>query len=204
MPFMKAICVYCGSSDLIKSGYLRAAESLGRAAADRGLQIVYGGGGTGMMGALADGAIGSGGQVIGVIPELFHNPELAHAALTRLEVVGTMHQRKARMIALADAFVALPGGFGTLEELFETLTWAQIGLHQKPIGLLNTAGYFDPLFTWMEQVRAEGFIYAEHQDLFIKETDPELLLDALGVFRRPDGLDRWLHRKPNEGERPDR
>lgn len=191
---MKSVCIYCGSSDQVREEYLQAARSMGEAIAHRGLQLVYGAGSTGLMGALSDAALQAGGEVIGVIPGYFNTPQLAHNGLTRLEVVETIHQRKARLIELADAFIALPGGFGTLEELFEILTWAQIGLHAKPVGLLNVRGYFDPLFNLVEHIRAEGFIYDEHRALFTQAEDPQNLLDALENHVHPDGLERWLTR----------
>ncbi len=191
---MKSICVYCGSSDKMDFEYLEAARLMGATVAAHGLQLIYGAGSTGLMGALADSALEGGGEVIGVIPSYFNTPVLAHANLTKLEVVDTIHQRKARMVELADAFVALPGGFGTLEELFEMLTWAQIGLHQKPVGLLNTRRYFDPLLAMIDHAREEGFIYDEHRSLFTCADQPGELLQALTNHRRPSGLERWLSR----------
>lgn len=191
---MRSICVYCGSSDQINSSYLNAASEMGAVIAARGLQLVYGAGVTGLMGAIANGALENGGEVIGVLPEIFNTPTLAHNKLTRLEIVEDMHQRKARLAELADAFIALPGGFGTLEELFEILTWAQIGLHQKPVGLLNVRRYFDPLLELVEKASSEGFIYHEHRDLLISGDDPNSLLEALLNHTPPAGLDRWLTR----------
>ncbi len=191
---MKSICVYCGSSDKIKPAYLEGATQMGRAIAKRGLQLWYGAGCTGLMGAVADGALEAGGEVIGVIPAMFHTPQLAHAGLTRLEIVDSMHLRKERLAEQAEAFIALPGGFGTFEELFEILTWAQIGLHQKPVGLLNTLGYYDALVNMVEYARLEGFIYNEHRALFLCEKEPETLLDQLESYQIPSGLDRWLTR----------
>ena len=191
---MQSICVYCGSSDRIREAYLIAARQLGAALARRGAQLVYGAGSTGMMGAVADGALENGGQVIGVIPELFVTPQLAHYDLSRMEIVPDMHVRKARMAALADAFIALPGGFGTLEEVFEIITWAQIGIHNKPIGLLNTDGYFEPLLAFIEHASTEGFIYTEHQELFSIAKDPDSLLASMKQYEPPAGLDRWLTR----------
>lgn len=192
---MKTICVYCGSSDKIKPAFTRAAYELGEVIASKGLQLVYGAGSTGLMGAVANGTLENGGQVVGVIPELFNTPRLAHQGLTRLEVVDDMHQRKARLADLADAFVALPGGFGTLEELFEILTWAQIGLHQKPVGLLNILQYYDPLIEMINRANLEGFIYQEHRGLFTAADDPHTLLDALANHNHPNGLERWLTRE---------
>lgn len=191
---MKSICVYCGSADRLRPEYLSAARQMGAAIAARGLELVFGGGKTGLMGAVADGALDSGGQVTGVIPGYFNTPQLAHGGLTRMEVVETIHQRKARMVELADAFIALPGGYGTLEEFFEVLTWAQIGLHRKPIGLLNARGYYDPLLEMIEHVRAEGFIYAEHTGLFSAAEQPEALLAALENHIPPEGLEKWVER----------
>jgi uncharacterized protein (TIGR00730 family) len=192
---MKAICVYCGSSDRIPQEYLDAARQMGKVLADRGLTLVYGAGCSGSMGALANAALADGGEVVGVIPTLFNTPQLVHNHLTHLEVVSDMHTRKARMVELADAFVALPGGYGTLDELFEILTWAQIGLHHKPIGLLNSRGFFDSLLGWIDRAQAEGFIYAEHRSLFTCADTPDQLLDALAEHQRPKGLERWLTRE---------
>jgi uncharacterized protein (TIGR00730 family) len=191
---MKSVCVYCGSSDDIKKEYLVEARRMGNVIARRGLQLVYGAGSTGMMGAVADGALEAGGEVIGVIPSMFNTPQLAHNGLTRLEVVDSIHIRKARMIELAEGFIALPGGFGTLEELFEILTWAQIGLHHKPVGLLNTNNYFDPLLALVEHAYTEGFIYTEHRELYTHAPEPESLLDLMKNHQRPSGLQRWLDR----------
>lgn len=167
---------------------------MGAAIARRGMAVIYGAGSTGLMGALADGALEAGGEVIGVIPEIFNTPVLAHSRLTRLEVVTSMHVRKARFAELADAFIALPGGFGTFEELFEILTWAQIGLHSKPVGVLNTNSYFDPLLHLVEHARREGFIYDEHRSLLVHSASPDNLLDQLSNHQPPDGLERWLTR----------
>jgi uncharacterized protein (TIGR00730 family) len=191
---MRSICVYCGSADNVHPDYLSAARQMGLALAKHRLELIYGAGSTGLMGALADSALGAGGQVTGVIPAYFNTSRLAHRNLTRLEVVETIQQRKARMAELADAFIALPGGFGTFEELFEMLTWAQVGLHHKPIGLLNVREYFDPLLAMVEHAKAEGFIYAEHRSLFTWEKSPEALLKALSDHQPPPGLERWLTR----------
>ena len=192
---MKAVCVYCGSSDKVNPLYLQAAHQMGVAVAQRGYQLWYGAGSTGLMGAVADGALEAGGEVIGVIPELFNTPQLAHTSLTRLEVVGTMHQRKERLAQQVDAFIALPGGFGTFEELFEILTWSQIGLHARPVGVLNILGYFDPLLAMVAHALREGFIYQEHQALLATKENPQALLAALENHRHPEGLDRWLTRE---------
>ena len=191
---MKTICVFCGSSDKVAARYLDAARATGAALARRGIRIVYGGGSTGLMGALAYAALDQGGEVVGVSPAFFQGPLLIQDRLTRLEIVETMHQRKARMAELAEGFIALPGGFGTLEELFEMLTWAQIGLHQKPIGLLNTAGYYDPLLAMIEHAQTHGFIYAEHRQLFAFGEQPGELLEAMSNHKPPEGLERWVER----------
>jgi hypothetical protein len=167
---------------------------MGSSIAARQLRLAYGAGSTGLMGAVADGALAAGGEVMGVIPEIFNTPQLMHTRLTQLEIVADMHARKARLASLADAFIALPGGYGTLDEFFEILTWAQIGLHQKPIGLLNTRGYFAPLLAWVEHAAAEGFIYAEHRRLFAVHEDPEALLDLLDNHAPPPDLARWVTR----------
>lgn len=191
---MKSICVYCGSSDKIHPAYIEAAKELGRVIAFRELKLVYGAGSTGLMGAVADSVLQNGGEVVGVIPEIFNSPKLAHQGLTRLEIVDDIPIRKARLAELSDAFIALPGGFGTLEELFEILTWAQIGLHQKPVGLLNVRQYYNPLLEMIQQANSEGFIYSEHQSLFTTAEDPNTLLDALSNHDHPEGLERWLTR----------
>ncbi len=195
-PSERRICVYCGSADHVPETYYDLARAMGRALARRGYTLVYGGGSTGLMGTLADSVLSAGGQVIGVIPEHFNTPKLAHNGLHRLEVVPDMHTRKARMAELAHAFIALPGGYGTLEEFFEALTWAQIGLHAKPIGLLNHRGYYDDLLAFIRKARQEGFIYAEHERLFVTAPDPEALLDALEAYRHPGGVARWLREEP--------
>ncbi len=189
---IRSICVYCGSSDDVPSRYFQAAQAVGAAIARRGYRLIYGGGSTGLMGAVADAALAQGGEVIGVIPEHFYTPKLAHQHLTRMEIVADMHARKARMAELADAFIALPGGYGTLEEFFEMLTWAQIGLHTKPIGLLNHHDYYAPLLAFIRHARQEGFIFPEHEALFRAEDTPEALLDALESYRHPGGVERWM------------
>ena len=191
---MKIVCVYCGSSDKMRLSYLQAAYEMGQCIAQRGLILAYGAGCTGMMGAVADGALQAGGEVIGVIPEMFANPTLMHNGLSRLEIVDSMHTRKARLVDISDAFIALPGGYGTFEELFEVLTWAQIGLHRKPVGLLNAEHYFDPLLAAIDHARVEGFMYAEHRGLFTHAAQPDALLEALESYQPPANLDLWLTR----------
>lgn len=175
---MESVCVYCGSSPGRRPTYREAARALGRTLADRGLRLVYGGGSVGLMGALADAALGAGGDVVGVIPEALVDREEAKEAV-ELRVVASMHERKQEMVSLADAFVALPGGLGTVEELFEVLTWAQLGIHDDPIGLLEVEGYFDALLEWFDHAVAEGFVSDAHRELLVSAGDPTTLLDAM-------------------------
>lgn len=191
----ESICVYCGSADGLADQYLAAAYELGGLIAGQGITLVYGAGKTGMMGAVADGALRAGGTVVGIVPEYLNQPQLIHAGLSRLEVVADIHQRKARMSALAEAFIALPGGYGTLDELFETLTWVQTGLHQKPVALLNTNHYYDSLLNLIQNAYREGFIYAEHQRLLLAAESPAGVLDELVKFQIPKGLERWINRQ---------
>jgi uncharacterized protein (TIGR00730 family) len=191
---IQSICVYCGSADGLSQVYLEAARQTGRVLAHAGIRLVYGAGKTGLMGAVAEAALEAGGFVLGVVPKHLNLPVLIHGGLTQLEVTADMHTRKARMSALADAFIALPGGFGTFEELFETLTWAQIGLHNKPIGLLNAQRYYDPLLEMVEHAIREGFIYPEQRDLLVADAEPAGLLEKLTAFTPPSGIERWVNR----------
>jgi uncharacterized protein (TIGR00730 family) len=192
---MKTICVYCGSSDRLGDEYLITARKMGAAIARRGYSLVYGAGSTGLMGAVADGALEARGEVIGVIPKLFATPALMHTGLSRLEIVDNMHTRKQLMVDMSDAFIALPGGYGTFEELFEVLTWAQIGMHTKPMGILNIRHYFDPLLSTIEHARQEGFIYAEHGSFLVCSDQPDELLTQLECYEFPTGLEKWLTRE---------
>src|SRR5262245_40250457 len=178
---MKRICVFCGSSDGARASYKDAARRLGVALARRGVGLVYGGGRVGLMGTVADAVLAEGGEVVGVIPHGLVVREAAHQALTELRVVDSMHERKALMSTLADAFISLPGGMGTVEETCEMLTWAQLGIHRKACALLNIDGYFDPLLAFFDNGVAEGFIRHEHRALLVEGRDPENLLDLLGV-----------------------
>lgn len=182
---MPRICVFCGSSHGARDAYGDAARRTGAAIARRGLGLVYGGGSVGLMGELANAALAARGEVIGVIPEALLEREKAHPEVTELHVVGTMHERKALMAQLADAFLALPGGYGTLEELFEVLTWAQLGLHRKPFGLLEVDGYYGPLLTMLDHAVAEGFVLPHQRDLVIHAQDPEEVIEALLTHRPP-------------------
>lgn len=194
MANLQTITVFAGSADEPRKPFLDAAFQLGALLAQKGLTLVYGGGKTGLMGALADGALQAGGEVIGVISANLNLPRLAHPGLKRMEVFPTIHERQTRLIDLGDALLALPGGFGTWSELFEALTWAQIGLHHKPIGLLNTAGYYDLLLAMVSHAVQEGFLFPEHRALFRISPDPARLLAELEDFTPPAGLSRWLER----------
>jgi len=192
---MQSICVYCGSADDIHQGFRLAAREMGRVLAERGIHLIYGGGKTGLMGDVADGALEAKGKVTGVITESMNTPELAHTGLTRLEVTKTIHERKARMYDLAEGYIALPGGFGTLDELFETITWAQIGIHEKPVGLLNTRHYYDPLLAMVEHARKEGFIFPEHQQIMVSAGTPQDLLKAMEEHQHPtEAVKRWMRK----------
>jgi len=199
MNAIQNVCVFCGSSDKVGEPYLKAAREMGRALARRNLTLIYGAGGTGLMGALADAALADGAHVVGITPESFNTPQLMHPNLQELHVVKTMHERKALMVDISDAFIALPGGYGTLEELFEILCWAQVGLHSKPVGVLDSLGYYEPLNTLIEHARQEGFIYEEHRGLLIRDADPDALLDQMAMYQPPEGLERWVDR-PEEGQ----
>jgi len=190
---MKSICVFCGSSDSIHFDYKAAAWTMGSVLAERGIQLIYGGGKTGLMGDVANGALSAGGEVIGVIIPSMNNEALAHDGLTRMDVPSTMHNRKARMHELADGYIALPGGYGTFDELFETLTWGQVGEHEKPIGLLNVKNYYAPLLAAIDHAVKEGFIYKEHRDALFCDSDPEKLLDAMAQYKHPHAaVKRWM------------
>lgn len=190
---MKSICVFAGSNAGTKTEYTRAARELGRRAAERGLRVVYGGGRVGLMGELADAALGAGGEVVGVIPEALLRKEVGHGALTDLRVVDTMHERKALMSDLSDAVIALPGGLGTLEELFEMLTWGQLGIHRKPCGLLNAAGYYDDLLDFLDKAVREGFVRTEHRRMILSSPDTDELLDGMLAYQPPH-VAKWLGR----------
>jgi uncharacterized protein (TIGR00730 family) len=183
---MKRICVFCGSSMGFDPAYAEQARALGKLLAERGIGLVYGGASVGTMGAVADGALAAGGEVIGVIPEHLSSVEISHAGLTELHVVADMHQRKAKMAALSDGFLALPGGAGTLEELFEIWTWSQLGLHTKPLGLVDVGGFYGPLWTFVEHMVSEGFLRAEHRDVIMMDADPAVLLDKFADYTPPE------------------
>jgi uncharacterized protein (TIGR00730 family) len=182
---MKRICVFCGSSPGARPEYAQAAEGLGRLLAQKRIGLVFGGGKVGMMGRLARAALDAGGEVTGVIPRKLVERKVALAGLSDLRVVGTMHERKALMAELAEGFIALPGGLGTLEETFEMLTWAQLGLHRKPCGLLNVAGYFTPLLEFLDRVMEQGFIDAPHRSMILTSEDPGELLRRFAAYQPP-------------------
>lgn len=190
---MKRICVFTGSNPGVRGEYASVAQQFGRELAARGHELVYGGGSVGLMGRLADSVLACGGKVIGVIPRALLAKEVGHGGLTELRVVASMHERKALMSDLADAFVALPGGLGTLEELFEVLTWAQLGLHSKPCGILNVCGYFDTLLAFLDHAVKEQFVKSEHRSLVITADSPLELLGRLAAYR-PVKVEKWLSR----------
>ena len=182
---LRRVCVFCGSSPGRLPEYARAATEMGALLARRRIGLVFGGGKVGMMGRLAQAALEGGGEVIGVIPRFLHEKRVAFAGLSDLRVVGTMHERKALMAGLADGFIALPGGLGTLEETFEMLTWAQLGMHGKPCGLLDVAGFFAPLLRFLDHVTEQGFIDAAHRGMVLSAADPEKLLEMLAAYDPP-------------------
>jgi hypothetical protein len=192
MVTLRRVCVFSGSSFGAREAYADAARALGAALAERGMGLVYGGGSVGLMGVVADAVLAAGGEVIGVIPRALATKEIAHQGLADLRVVASMHERKALMTELADGFVALPGGFGTFDELFETITWAQLGLHDKPIAVLDVADYFAPLMTLLERATGERFVRLEHRALVISDTDPGRVLDRLAAFTPARGRTKWI------------
>jgi uncharacterized protein (TIGR00730 family) len=185
------ICVFSGSSTGHRQDYHRAAEDFGRLLAATGRRLIYGGGAIGLMGVMADAVLAAGGKVVGVIPEFLSLKEVRHDGLTELHVVPSMHVRKALMAERSDAFVALPGGLGTLDELCEILTWSQLGLHGKPVGLLNLLGYFDPLLAQIDRAIADGFCRPEHRELFVVDIDPAALLDRMSTHPLPS-VRKWI------------
>jgi uncharacterized protein (TIGR00730 family) len=192
---MRRVCVYCGSSPGRDPAYREAAVALVRTLAARGLGVVYGGAHVGLMGVVADEALAAGAEVIGVIPQALVDREIAHTGLDDLRIVGSMHERKAQMAELADAFVALPGGLGTLEELFEVATWAQLGLHVKPCGLLNVLGYYDGLAGMLDHAVAERFLRPENRAIITVEADPGAMVDALAAWQPPARVDKLIDRE---------
>jgi uncharacterized protein (TIGR00730 family) len=194
---MKRLCVFCGSKAGGDPEYAAAARQLAGLLVERGLGLVFGAGHVGLMRVLADAVLAAGGTAVGVIPQALVDRELAHTGLSELHVVATMHQRKAVMADLADGFLALPGGFGTADELFEILTWAQLGLHAKPIGLLNTGGFFSALLAWLDHAVGTGFVKPAHRRLLLEADEPGRLLDLLAAYQPSAPSARWI-------EAPDR
>ena len=193
---MKYICVYCGSSSGKDSLYLESAKALGKSLIENDIGLIYGGASVGTMGALANSVLENGGEVIGIMPQSLVDKEVAHAGLSELKVVTSMHERKALMCDLADGFIAMPGGFGTLDEMFEMLTWAQLGYHYKPIGLLNINQYFDHLNLFIKHAVEEQFIKSVHQDMLLMSEDPSELILQLRKYT-PSKVDKWVNRESN-------
>ncbi len=194
MSAPRSVCVFSGSSPGARPSYAAAATALGKEVAARGMRLVYGGASVGLMGAVADAALSAGGEVVGVIPQHLVDREVAHTGLTELRVTSSMHERKALMADLADGFVALPGGLGTLEELAEVLTWSQLGLQSKPCGLLDVEGFFDPLLAFLDHTVTERFVSPEHRALVLSATGPADLLDLLGRWQPGPVAGKWVDR----------
>ncbi|MBK7704285.1 MAG: TIGR00730 family Rossman fold protein [Acidobacteria bacterium] len=191
---MKSITVFCGSNSGFRSEYAEAAKRLGNLFVSDGIRLVYGGGKVGLMGVIADEVMRGGGTVVGIIPDSLERKEVGHREVTELLVVDSMHERKAMMAEFADGFIAMPGGIGTFEEFFEILTWAQLGFHNKPCGILNIAGYYDGLLALCDNAVTEGFLRREHRQLIIEDSDPELLLSKMKEFE-PTHLEKWLQKE---------
>ena len=190
---MRAVGVFCGASPGGDPAYMEAARAMGVAIAGRGLALVYGGAKVGLMGGLADAALAAGGEVFGVMPEALMDKEIAHTGLTRLDVVPSMHERKARMAEMADGFIALPGGVGTMEEIFEIWTWGQLGFHAKPAGFLNVLGYFDHLRAFVDHAVGEAFLKSPHRDMLVFRDEPAAVLDAFFAYS-PPVVEKWIGR----------
>jgi uncharacterized protein (TIGR00730 family) len=191
---LRSVCVFCGSRPGARPEFLASATALGQALAQRGLTLVYGGASVGLMGAVADAALSGGGRVVGVLPAALQQREIGHKGLHELHVVNSMHERKALMAQRADAFIALPGGFGTFEELFEIVTWGQLGLHRKPMGLLDVAGFYQPLLAMVRRAVEEGFIPEVQAQPFAVSPSPEALLDRLQAGPTLQAAEKWLRR----------
>jgi uncharacterized protein (TIGR00730 family) len=191
VPALSSVCVFCGSNGGADPAYLAAAEAVGAGLAQRGIRIVYGGGRVGLMGALADSARAAGGEVVGVMPQALVDREIGHTGIDDLRVVDTMHERKALMVELADAFVALPGGIGTLEELFEVYTWAQLGIHAKPLALLDVAGYYEPLAAFLDHAVAQRFLRSETRAMLAVADSIEGVLETFERWR-PPAMHKWI------------
>lgn len=188
---LRRVAVFCGSNPGTDPAFADAAAALGTTLAERGIGVVYGGGAVGLMGIVADAVLAGGGEAIGVIPQLLWDKEVGHRGLTELLVVGSMHERKLAMADRADAFIALPGGVGTFEEVFEAITWTQLGIHEKPVGLLDVAGFYGPLLAFLDGTVDAGFLRAEHRDLILAATSAEEMLARLSAWTAPD-VGKWL------------
>ncbi|MDM8173913.1 MULTISPECIES: LOG family protein [Olivibacter] len=188
---IKSITVFCGSSNGLKSSYMEQAFLLGETLAQKGIQLVYGGAKVGLMGAVADGALSKKGRVVGIIPDFLKKKELAHGGITELHIVETMHQRKTKMHDLSDGFIALPGGFGTMEELFEIITWAQLGLHKKPIGLLNTDSFYDHLVLLLDQMVNNGLLKESNRNMLLVNQDIDTLIEQMYSYEAP-AVGKWI------------
>ena len=190
---MKSICVFCGSADNVHADYIAGARLMGRTLAESGIRLIYGGGKTGLMGVVADAVLEAGGIVVGVIIPSMNTAALAHIGLTQMDVVDGMHARKARMHELSDGYIAMPGGFGTFDELFETVTWAQTGAHEKPVGLFNVRNYYAPLLAAIDHAVVEGFVFQEHRDVLFSDSDPNALIDKMAQYKHPrEAVKRWM------------
>ena len=190
---MKSICVFCGSADNVHADYMAGARLMGRTLAERDIRLIYGGGKTGLMGVVADAVLEAGGIVVGVIIPSMNTAALAHIGLSQMDVVDGMHARKARMHELSDGYIAMPGGFGTFDELFETVTWAQTGAHEKPVGLFNVRNYYAPLLAAIDHAVAEGFVFQEHRDVLFSDSDPNALIDKMAQYKHPrEAVKRWM------------
>lgn len=187
---MKSVCVFCGSSAGRDPLFSEMAVKMGENLANRGSRLIYGGGSVGLMGIIADAVLAAGGEAIGIIPRFLWEKEVGHKSLSKMHIVETMHERKAKMAELADAFVAMPGGLGTLEEIFEIWTWAQLGVHAKPIGFLNVSGYYDPLLQALDSMVEKGLLHPLHRAMALSSDDPQTLLDSFTDWRVPE-VDKW-------------
>jgi uncharacterized protein (TIGR00730 family) len=190
---LRSLCVFCGSRPGEDPAYEAAARALGETLAEAGIELVYGGGHVGLMGVVANAALAAGGEVVGVMPRALVEREISHTGLTQLHVVSSMHERKAMMSDLSEGFIALPGGTGTLEEFFEVLTWAQLGEHEKPCGLLDVAGYYAPLLDLFDHMVERGFLSTKHRAMVLVETKPEALLERFERYQPPDTA-KWIDR----------
>ena len=192
---VERVCVFCGASPGARPAYRETTEELARVLVAERIGVVYGGGGVGLMGALADAVLAEGGEVTGIIPRALVDREIAHRDVADMRVVGSMHERKALMAELADALIALPGGLGTLEELFEVYTWAQLGLHRKPCGLLNVEGYYDGIAGFLSHAVEERFVREEHREMLIVEAEPQALIERLREYEPDSALPKWIDRE---------